>query len=50
MHEQQRVEIPQEYKPKDGGMVANQVGVVTTALDNYTKSKGKFTRVTPVGY
>jgi hypothetical protein len=50
MHEQQRVEVPQEYKATDGGMVANQVGVITTALDNYTKSKGKFTRVTPVGY
>lgn len=50
MHEQQRVEVPQEYKAKDSGMVANQVGLVTTALDNYTKSKSKFERVAPVGY
>jgi len=50
MHEQQRVEVPQEYKAKDSGMVANQVGLVTTALDNYMKSKGKFERVAPVGY
>lgn len=50
MHEQQRVEVPQEYKARDSGMVANQVGLVTTALDNYMKSKGKFERVAPVGY
>jgi Fe-S cluster assembly scaffold protein SufB len=50
MHEQQRVEVPQEYKAKDSGMVANQVGLVTTAMDNYIKSKGKFERVAPVGY
>lgn len=50
MHEQQRVEVPQDYKAKDSGMVANQVGLITTALDNYMKSKGKFERVAPVGY
>lgn len=50
MHEQQRVEVPSEYKAKDRGMVANQVGLVTTAMDNYIKSKGKFERVAPVGY
>lgn len=50
MHEQQRTEVPQEYKAKDRGMVANQVGLVTTAMDNYIKSKGKFERVAPVGY
>jgi len=50
MHEQQRILIPPEYKAKDEGMVANQVGVVTTALDNYVKSKAKFERVSPVGY
>ena len=50
MHEQQRVEIPSEYKAKDRGMVANQVGLITTAMDNYIKSKGKFERVAPVGY
>jgi hypothetical protein len=50
MHEQQRVEVPQEYKAGDSGMVANQVGLVTTALDNFMKSKSKFERVAPVGY
>ena len=50
MHEQQRTEVPQEYKAKDSGMVANQVGLVTTALDNFMKSKNKFERVAPVGY
>ena len=50
MHEQQRVEVPTEYKAKDSSMVANQVGLVTTAMDNYVKSKGKFERIAPVGY
>ena len=50
MHEQQRTEVPMEYKAKDSGMVANQVGLVTTALDNFMKSKNKFERVAPVGY
>lgn len=44
MHEQQRTEIPQEYQPQDKGMIANQLGLVTTALDNFAKSKGKFNR------
>jgi len=44
MHEQERVEIPEEYKIKDSEMLTNQTGLVTTALDNYHKSKGKFTR------
>lgn len=50
MHEQQRVEVPQEYKARDRGMVANQVGLVTTSIDNYIKSKSKFDRVASVGY
>jgi hypothetical protein len=50
MHEQQRTEVPTDYKAKDSGMVANQVGLVTTALDNFMKSKNKFERVAPVGY
>jgi len=50
LHEQERTEIPMDYKTKDGGMVSNQMGLVTTALDNYTRSKGKLERVTPVGY
>lgn len=50
LHEQERTAIPQEYVAKDNGMVANQVGLITTALDNYARSKGKFERVAPVGY
>lgn len=50
LHDQQRIEIPQEYRARDNGMVANQMGLVTTALDNYTKSKHKLERVAPVGY
>ena len=49
MHEQKRVEVPQEYKVSDEEMVANQSGLVTTALDNYMRSKGKFERSTLVG-
>lgn len=44
LHEQQRTEVPTEYKPNDGGMIANQTGLVTTALDNFSRSKGKFER------
>ncbi len=49
MHNQQRQDIPQEYIPKDGGMLANQVGLVTTALDNAARSKAKMSRLLPVG-
>lgn len=44
MHEQARVEIPEEFKAQDAEMGVNQMGLVTTALDNYTRSKGKFAR------
>lgn len=50
LHEQKRIEVPSEYRARDSGMVANQLGVVTTALDNYMKSKQKLERVAPVGY
>lgn len=50
LHEQKRIEVPTEYKAKDSGMVANQLGLVTTALNNYMKSKYKLERVAPVGY
>ena len=43
MHEQERTEIPQDFRLKEG-MIVDQVGLVTTALDNYVKSKGKFSR------
>ena len=46
IHETKRVELPKEFRPKDDmeGM-ANQVGIVTTALDNYKASKAKFARM-----
>ena len=44
MHEQQRVEVPEEYKAKDEDMIANQAGLVTTALDNFMASKSKMER------
>lgn len=49
MHEQERVEVPQEYQAKDADMIANQVGLVTTALDNYMKSQNKFDRYSLAG-
>lgn len=44
LHEQERLDVPEEYKVTDGGMVANQTGLVTTALDNFKRSKNKFSR------
>lgn len=49
LHEQHRIEIPEEYKTSDGGMIVNQTGLVTTALDNYSKSRGKFSRTVLAG-
>jgi len=49
MHEQERTEIPEEYKADDGEMIASQTGLVTTALDNYVHSKGKFERTVLTG-
>ena len=49
MHEQQRVEVPEEYKADSSSMTVNQTGLVTTALDNYTRSKGKFERTVLTG-
>lgn len=45
MHEQDRTEIPEGYRVKGGDMIANQTGLITTALDNFQKSKNKFNRV-----
>lgn len=50
LHEQARIEVPAEYKASADGMVANQMGLATTALENYTKSKGKLERIVGVGY
>ena len=44
MHEQTRTTIPEEYKAKDSDMLVNQMGLVTTALDNFKKSKEKLVR------
>ena len=44
MEDQERVEIPTEYKATDAHMMVNQMGLAKTALDNFTKSKGKFNR------
>jgi hypothetical protein len=49
LHEDERTDIPEEYKPKEHDMVANQMGLVGTALDNFKRSKGRFTRSQPVG-
>jgi len=49
MHEQERVEIPEEYKVSGGDMMTQQTGLVTTALDNFMKSKSKFERMHAAG-
>lgn len=49
LHEDQRVDVPEEYKIKQHDMIANQMGLVNVALDNYVKSRGKFTRTQIVG-
>jgi hypothetical protein len=50
LHETKRTEMPKEFKPKgDGDGMVNQVGVVSTALDNFKASKGKFARMHLVG-
>ena len=50
LHETKRVDLPKDFRPKDDmeGM-SNQVGIVTTALDNYKASRGKFERMHLVG-
>ncbi len=50
VYETKRVELPKEFIPKgdDDGMV-NQLGIVTTALENYKASKGKFSRLHLIG-
>lgn len=50
IHETKKSEMPHEFKVTDetDGM-ANQLGVVNTALDNYKASKNKFKRMHLVG-
>ena len=50
MHEQKRTEMPKEYRPEDDTkMLTNQLGIVTTALDNYDNSKYKLERTHMIG-
>ena len=50
LHETKRVDLPKEFRPKgDGDGMVNQVGVVTTALENFKASKGKFSRFHLIG-
>ena len=50
LHETKRVEMPKDFRPRDDteGMT-NQMGVVTTALDNYKASKNKLQRMHLIG-
>lgn len=46
MHENERTELPKEFQPKDDAQgMANQMGLLTTAMDNYRKSKNKLQRL-----
>ena len=50
LYETKKVEFPKEFRPRDDtdGMT-NQMGVVTTALDNYKASKNKLGRMHLIG-
>lgn len=49
LHDQERIGLSEEYKPKDHELVANQMGLVQTALTNFGRSKGRFTKTNIVG-
>jgi hypothetical protein len=50
LHENDRTELPQEFRPTNDSMgLTNQMGLVTTAMDNYKKSKQKLERMFLVG-
>jgi hypothetical protein len=50
LHETTRTEMPKEFRVSgDSDGMVNQVGVVTTALENYKASKGKFSRMHMIG-
>ena len=50
LHETTRTEMPKEFRVSgDSDGMVNQVGVVTTALENYKASKGKFSRFHLIG-
>jgi hypothetical protein len=44
-----RLDIAEEYKPKGAEMAANQMGLVETALTNFSRSKARLTRSSVVG-
>lgn len=50
VHGTKRVELPEDFRPKDDmdGMT-NQIGLVTAALENYKASKNKLQRLHLVG-
>lgn len=50
LYETKRVDMPKDFRPQgDSDGMVNQMGVVSTALDNYKASKNKFQRMHLVG-
>ena len=50
LYETKRVDLPKDFRPKgDTDGMVNQIGLVTTALENYKSSRGKFERMHLVG-
>ena len=50
LYETKRTDMPKEFKVTgDSDGMVNQVGVVTTALENYKASKSKFSRFHLIG-
>jgi len=50
VHETERVDLPKEFRPsKDTMGMTNQLGIVTTAADNYKKHRKKLERMFLVG-
>lgn len=50
VHETKKVDMPQDFRPKgDTEGMSNQMGLVSTALENYKNSKNKLQRLHLVG-
>ena len=50
LDEDERVKLDDEYKwTPDTSLMTNQMGVVRTALENFTKSKGKLKNTHIIG-
>ncbi len=47
--ENERVQLPETTKKGRNEYVANQMGLVQTAMENYVKSKEKLSAIVPVG-